>query len=52
MDEQEVGGTVIDEGDKSGASDGLESDASDVYMRPTTNTTQSCVEVPTGMGKR
>ena len=27
MDEREVGGTVIDEGDKGGASDGLESDA-------------------------
>ena len=28
LDEREVGGTVIDEGDKGGASDGLESDAS------------------------
>lgn len=52
LKEQEVGATVIDEGDRGGASDGLESDSAGNITPLTMSIMRFCAEVQTKGGKR
>ena len=45
LDEQKVGTTVVDEGDRGGTADGLESDAAATYIQLTMSITLSYEEV-------